>query len=180
MGMNIQNQPGWSPANPPPGQSKSSNKKIIAIVAIIGCCLVPVLIMFIGILSAIAIPAFVKYTRHSKTIEAKENLSILKMKVIDYCTDKGHLPSPAGPVPLSPRGEPQTPLFDKDEGGFAEVGFSITTPCYYSYQIESFGDGIRLVALGDLDGDGVHSEYAYVCNPDCSCTDSVEIKDELE
>jgi hypothetical protein len=180
MGMHFQNQPGWSPANPQPGRSKSSNKKTIAIVIIICGCLIPVFIMFVGILSAIAIPSFIKYTRHAKTIEAKENLSTLKMKVIAYCTDKGHLPSQAGPVPSSPRGEPQTPLFDKDEGGFAEVGFSITTPCYYSYQIESFGDGIRLVALGDLDGDGVQSEYAYVCHPDCSCTDSLDIKDELE
>lgn len=180
MGMHFQNQPGWNPVSPPPRQSKSNNKTKTAIIVAIGCSiLILVLIINLGIFSAIAIPAFIKYMRHSKTIEAKENLIILKKKVIAYCEDNGHLPSPAGPVPGSPRNEPQTPLFDKDEGGFAEVGFSINTPCYYSYQIESLGDCIRLLARGDLDADGIQSEYSYTCQPDCSCTD-LEIKDELE
>ena len=157
-----------------PAKKKSSSVRWIFIVAG-GCALcVPV----IGILAAIAIPAFISYVRRSKVAEARAELMQVRALVTERCAGGG-LPERAGPQPPVPGAEKQLGDFRSDPV-FAELGYDPGVPVYYSYAIEpdAFG-GVRLVARGDLDSDGHLSEHAIQCDATCACGEITTI-DELE
>lgn len=138
----------------------------------------------VGVILAIAVPAFVRELRRSKTSEAAEQLAALHRGAAAYfaTTHDGEegarlgrcLPTGAGPTPRRPTASPEEVAFTAaDTSGAATweaLGFAPAYPTRYAYTYEpvSFGcdlraaEGTYLVtfrAEGDLDEDGERSVF---------------------
>ena len=112
-----------------------------------------IVVAIIGILAAVAIPAFSKYQAKSKTSEASINLAAIATSEIAYqaefdtFTDCGD--SPAA-VPSGGRAA------WVDAGGFDVIGFEPKDAnVYFSYYVDSSAAAVFSGwAEGDVDGDG--------------------------
>lgn len=134
-----------------------------------------------GLLLAWRSPFAVGYGRQAMALEARANLERLVAAVESHCRSRGALPPEAGPVPPEPSAEPVAAAFEMDPG-FAALGFAPGGPVRHSYRITPAGPGrVRLVATGDLDGDGLRSELSVTCQIEgCACSPGLEVRDELE
>jgi hypothetical protein len=154
-------------------------------VAIAAVAVGPVSFFFLqAMCAAVAIPAFMKYVRRSKTVEATLNVSKLANEAGAYYVENSRLP-PAGD--WTPPGEPCAsgrPMFPKDErvwqqSPWRELHFSIDTPHNYQYRIVSVApDRIAIEARGDLDCDGDFSLFRRTVGP--GGAGQLEIARELE
>jgi len=124
----------------------------------------------VGVLSAVAIPAFIKYIKKSKTIEARENVKRLHDSVIAYYHEHGKLPastplSPANPKACCEKCAPDARLWT--DARWSQLQFSVDAPHYYAYQLVVGNDRVSggrataftVRAMGDLDCDGVMSTF---------------------
>jgi type IV pilus assembly protein PilA len=139
-----------------------------------------IVVAILGILAAIAIPAFVTYIRRAKTVEATESIS----KMFDaaasyYSRDRAGsgisatqftncFPTDGIDSLATPSAQKQTSSFS---GGFASatgIGFSVP-PHFYKYTMTGATPGCAntngsvghtLGATGNLDGDGTSSSFA--------------------
>lgn len=160
--------PGPYPYRPYPPQKSGLGWLVILI--IVGAVGVPVL----GIMAAVAIPAFIKYKRMSKTVEATESLDKIKAGarmyfVTDHWDENGNLlpkgfPTNIVKTPTNPGCDKQvTPTSTWDTNGWGPLHFALTEPHYYSYEFVSTGTGTSSVytarAHGDLDCDGTQSTF---------------------
>jgi hypothetical protein len=109
-----------------------------------------------GALAAIT-PACLRSIRLTRTAEAVENLDKLAVAAAQQ--------SALAPAPLTPATVPQgaavtDPPGTWDHPTWQALGFALEEPHWYAYRVDVDADPrtpIRIVALGDLDGDGVHS-----------------------
>ena len=139
-----------------------------------------IVVAILGILAAIAIPAFVQYVRRSKSAEAVTNIdNMFKLAAsyynptekqnqgIDaaqftYCTVIG------GNDGKTPSSIKQTGGYDNPTFGQSGLGFSVAY-AYYSYRVVSTPGAscnnvtnallYQLQAWGDLDGDSTLSQF---------------------
>lgn len=137
-----------------------------------------IVVAIIGILAAVAIPAFLKYIRKSKTTEARTNIRKLYDGELSYY-DEEHverdgtmLPKnfiSAGPTPDA------NPGVDKRAGNWTNaewsaLKFGSDSPVLYSYETQAGGSGTTAAftarAYGDLDGDGTSSLFERVASVD--------------
>ena len=139
-----------------------------------------IVVAIIGILAAIAIPAFISYTRRAKTSESTSNLKALFVNASTYyqqarqnmrglaSTENSNCTVAASArLPATPTAQKQT--FDASmHAQFLALGFTIADPVYYGYQITmganacngaASRDIYRFNAWGDLDGDMTLSEF---------------------
>ena len=142
-----------------------------------------IVVAILGILAALAIPAFTEFVRRSKTAEATANVNMIFKGAASYYsgerTDKSLEASTsgnctiatAGPCPASPGGAKQefggTPECD----AFSPIGFHVADFVYYSYFLQTQGDAsvcgweadtasiYTARAYGDLDTDGTKSTF---------------------
>jgi type IV pilus assembly protein PilA len=146
-----------------------------------------IVVAIMGVLSAIALPAFKKMVDRSKTAETSANLdSMFKSAASYYASERaeqgqvsstaGHCTvGDAGPGPLIPTKDKQS--FASDDS-FRALGFSIADLVYFSYGVAS-GSGTSVCdngphtanlytfyANGDLDGDGVFSTFELATGSD--------------
>ncbi len=159
--------PETEPAQPAPSRKINTWKWIVAITALAGFCAITA----VGLLGAIAIPAFTKYVKQKKSAEAITNMGTLVVKTELFCRTNGNLPHGAGPIPGKPLARKQNVNFS-DGLGFREVGFDPDPGVYFSYAIVSgTGDSsVMLLAQGDLDGDGSRSRFWTTCERrGCDC-----------
>jgi type IV pilus assembly protein PilA len=167
--------------NPPKGRAmrKILNKKS-------GFTLIELMIVvaILGILAAIAIPAFVQYVRRSKSTEAVTNIdNMFKLSASYYTpTERQSASGMAGTqfvaCTVPDASSATTPISTKTQGvyaaggGFSDVGINFSTGfTYYRYLIAGVQnatgicgnsvstDMYRLQAQGDLDGDSVLSLF---------------------
>jgi type IV pilus assembly protein PilA len=145
-----------------------------------------IVVAIIGILAAIALPAFIGYVRRSKTSEATSNLKSMFTGAAAYynaertsrgisATASGHCSvDSAGPLPSTIGQEKHTYDYTTD-ANFAQVGFSIADPHYFAYEIQSAGascgnaagtDLYTMSANADLDGDGTQSTFELAVGTD--------------
>lgn len=144
-----------------------------------------IVVAILGILAALAIPAFVGYVRRSKTAEATGNLNEMFKSAASYYnmerTSQGITASTAGHCTVAdfPR-NPGTPNADKQRfsssGAADAIGFSIADYVYYGYAIKSGGAGCNknaddtsvytMYANGDLDGDSQYSTFELAVGSD--------------
>ena len=167
-----------APTQQPPTRTNRKLWIVVGALAVCGILVIPCL----GITAAVAIPAFGGYGRRSKTAEAHATLAALASAERAYCEEHGAYLAPAGPVPPSPGALRVLGDFAGDPT-FAELGFSPPEPVYFRYAIERDArdpQAIRLVAQGDLDGDGNLSTFARRCGPACTCAEAAEVSDETE
>lgn len=137
-----------------------------------------IVVAIIGILAAIAIPAFIGYVRRSKTSEVGNNLRNMFQGAASYYQREqwgsrgvvrtGTVASSSCTVPNAITDNAPSPAktalnFQNEEPSFHAIGFSIADPVYYQYAIAG-SDGLcnhsraqnlyTFQAFGDLDGDG--------------------------
>lgn len=114
-----------------------------------------------GVVAAVAIPAFVNYVRRSKTIEARANVNAIARGVATAGTETGTLPPALPTTPASAPG-PERQTWPADAApGWDAIGFHPYEGLYYVYEYAPGADGRSFVvrARGDLDGDGVESTF---------------------
>lgn len=140
-----------------------------------------IVVAIIGILAAIAIPAFTGYIRKSKTAEATTNLKNLYQGAVSYYSQERFgqgvtggtantncQVAAAGPLPATPGANKQTAAFSGNTS-FAALSFTISDPVYYAYTVTP-GSGAcgtaastaavyTFQAQGDLDGDTTLSTF---------------------
>jgi type IV pilus assembly protein PilA len=125
-------------------------------------------VAMVGVLSAVAIPAFMKYIRRSKTTEASLNLGKLSIAVSAYYVEHARFPpstewtpqrrcceGPAEHCTLEPA------LWAR--GPWADLQFQPGDEFRYQYRLIASGEGasarLTVEARGDLDCNGVFSSY---------------------
>ena len=137
-----------------------------------------IVIAILGILAAMAIPAFSMIVRRAKSAEAATNLNnIFKTSASYYLAERttlGMTANTAGNCTIDTAGpRPNTPTADKQtftaDANFREIGFTISDYVYYSYSIDNPTGGscgntagsslYTFRAVGDLDGDGIQSLF---------------------
>ena len=142
-----------------------------------------IVVAIIGILAAIAIPAFIGYMRRAKTSEAGSNLKNLFTLAAGYYENENW----ATRAPIrgsaaaatactvgtaattnSDPGQQKTQINWSSEAlSFSALGFTIADPVYYQYRIEGTSscgniagrDLYSFQAIGDLDGDNSNSLF---------------------
>jgi type IV pilus assembly protein PilA len=129
---------------------------------------------FTGILAAVAIPAFMKYIRHSKTSEASVHVHRGYSAAASYAAEHAGqgkrfaFPASTGWTPAAPccghPGGKCAPDASAWTGPtWRALEFSVDEPHYYQYRFTSEGKGaaarFTIEARGDLNCDGVYSSY---------------------
>ncbi|MCA9666091.1 MAG: pilin [Myxococcales bacterium] len=145
-----------------------------------------IVVAIIGILAAVAIPAFVKYLRKSKTVEATEGLDKVKAGAksyfqADHYDSTGNLLAkqfPGGSIGETPNAvtacctaganapkcTPNSAAWD--QAIWRQLQFQLTEPHYFSWAFGASGSNkgatFTATARGDLDCDGVTSTYTIL------------------
>lgn len=145
-----------------------------------------IVVAILGILAALAIPAFIGYVRRSKTSEATGNLNALFKSAASYMAAEraaqgmgaGATTSTYCTVPT----EAVTPTPNANKQAYTAgtsataLGFSIADYVYFGYGITAASgkcgwtasqtDVYTFVANGDLDGDGIKSQFELAAGTD--------------
>jgi type IV pilus assembly protein PilA len=137
-----------------------------------------IVVAIIGILAAVAIPAFMKYIRRSKTVEATMNVRKLFDSSVAYFeaehadkTGASIAKQFPGSVAMTPAATccgntgdkcvPAPTNFTADT--WSSLNFSVDDPFYFRYQYDSSGtetaSKFAAWAFGDLDCDTILSTY---------------------
>jgi len=144
-----------------------------------------IVVAIIGILAAIAIPAFIGYLARAKTSEAGANLKNMFQLAAGYYTEENWgtraidlTPGAAAATSacavsaadtmVAPSAAKYTIDWQTADPGFMSIGFALRDPVYYQYLLLG-GDGMcghmagdaiySFQAQGDLDGDGATSLF---------------------
>ncbi len=118
----------------------------------------------VGVLAAVAIPAFMKYIRKSKTTEARELTYKLYSRGADVRMNGKPFPPNVGPTPplgtCCKQGGKCAPNAQQwAHSSWAALQFSVDDPHYYSYEWKTDGKRFTVLAYGDLDCDGKYSTF---------------------
>lgn len=122
----------------------------------------------IGMLSAVAVPAFMDYTKRSKKTEAALMLNRISKNAKRVYAETGRYPTGSAPVtpPQSCCGQPNNhcaavPELFASSPVWTSLDFQIDEPTLFQYSYRASPDGQRFVAkaVGDLDCDGVFITY---------------------
>ena len=141
-----------------------------------------IVVAILGILAAIAIPAFISYVRRSKTAEATQNLNVLFKLAASYMgqeyaergtnTLTGTYCS-VGSDALTPTPNANKQLFTAGANAQA-LGFTIADHVYFGYGMvgtnqcgwNASASVYTFYAQGDLDGDGTRSTFEMAAATD--------------
>ena len=138
-----------------------------------------IVVAIIGILAAVAIPAFMKYIKKSKTTEARQFVKKIYDGARAYYMDRGVSKGSFTPIPAQfpdSIGSPTPATGACCSGGekcapdaslwtdpsWVALQFSVDDPHYYSYDYIAAGtppDTFTARANGDLDCDGTFSTF---------------------
>jgi prepilin-type N-terminal cleavage/methylation domain-containing protein len=141
-----------------------------------------IVVAIIGILAAVAIPAFMKYIRRSKTTEATMNIRKLFDSSVSYFEEEHaartgtivpkQFPMSQGATPATtPCGQPgdkfqPNPLTWSGNETWNALNFSVDDPHYYWYSYDSTGTGtgsqFTARANGDLNCNGTYSTFERI------------------
>ncbi|MEZ4254395.1 MAG: prepilin-type N-terminal cleavage/methylation domain-containing protein [Polyangiales bacterium] len=165
-----------------------------------------IVVAIIGILAAIALPAFIGYVRRSKTSEATSNLKSMFTGAAAYynaerassrgisATSSGHCTVGTASFEPASIGQDKHTHDYTTNANFAQIGFSIADPHYFAYQITSAAstcantkgtDLYTFHAQADLDGDSTYSLFEMAVASDSSNNELYHgvgfyVKNELE
>jgi hypothetical protein len=138
----------------------------------------------VGVLAAVAIPAFVDYTHKAKVPEANLMLNrIGKNAKVVYITSSSF---PVGDAPLTPVGpgccagpKYHCAVNDKDwqQATWQALDFQIDEPTLFQYSYHSDGKTFTAQAVGDLDCDGTFITYTLTGTVDSTGNPSVSLSE---
>jgi prepilin-type N-terminal cleavage/methylation domain-containing protein len=126
-----------------------------------------IVVVILGILAAVAIPAFTRYVKRSKTSEATGNIAKIYQGELTYyqgATERTpsaeFITAAANPAaaPTQTKYAVNTPAWNAT--GWREVGFSLDSGHYYQYAATGGNAGFTASAVGNLDGDGTNSTFS--------------------
>jgi type IV pilus assembly protein PilA len=118
-------------------------------------------VSIVGVLAAIAIPAFLTYQLRTKTAEASTNLGAMRDLETSYFSEYESYRS-AAPEPPAIPGSTAT-VFDYAGSDFAVLGFKPEGRVYFSYGIGVSADGVGFTvdAGADIDENGFVQFWGY-------------------
>lgn len=141
-----------------------------------------IVVAILGLLAAIAIPAFVSYVRRSKTAEATQNLNVLFKLAASYMGQEyaGRGTTTLTGTYCSVGSDALTPTPTADKQPFQPganaraLGFTIGDHVYFGYGLtgtqqcgwEPSVAVYTFFAQGDLDGDGTRSTFEMAAGTD--------------
>jgi type IV pilus assembly protein PilA len=148
-----------------------------------------IVVAILGILAALAIPAFIGYVRRSKTAEATGNLNSLFKSAASYMSaersGQGVLSSATtatycsvGPDAVTPAPGASKKQYSAPQNS-AALGFSIADYVYFGYGISGTSkcgwtanqsNVYTFLAQGDLDGDNTRSTFELAAGTDKDTT----------
>jgi prepilin-type N-terminal cleavage/methylation domain-containing protein len=143
---------------------KRSMKKVLAGFTLVELMIV---VVILGILAAVAIPAFTRYVKRSKTSEATGNISKIYQGEVSYFNQASEQSvasfasaarTPSGT--LSASKFPAQPTAFTSNAGWSAIGFSVDSPLYYAYTATGSATSFTASASGDIDGDTVLSTFS--------------------
>jgi len=128
-----------------------------------------IVVVILGILAAVAIPAFTRYVKRSKTAEAAQNLGAIFNGETAYFNAAPELPgNPQAQFVTGERQPATVPSAARASGtwtsaGWTAVGFATDKPTYYAYSATTAGAATTstatLQAVGNLDGDSDNATF---------------------
>ncbi len=116
----------------------------------------------LGVALAAIGPACVRSVRLARTAEATESLKQLSDATVASLSSGGSLASAPLTPAIVPRGEQQLdPSGTWNHATWRALHFGFEEPHWYAYRVDvdATTGSVRLVAHGDLDGDGVTSTF---------------------
>ena len=116
----------------------------------------------IGMSAAVAIPAFMKYLKKSKTTEARDRVKQIHDGARAHYYERGALPPSAPLTPADPSsccGKCAPELDQWNKAPWIALQFSVDEPHLYAYEFVNEGSSFVARAVGDLDCDGEFSTF---------------------
>jgi prepilin-type N-terminal cleavage/methylation domain-containing protein len=125
-----------------------------------------IVVAIIGILAAVAIPAFMDYMKKSKKTEASLQLNKIAKNNKTYFITAAHFVTTSGPVNPGANGGACTAPNGKFAtvdwstlAGWKDLDFQIDEPNLFSYTYTAGANTSSAIAVGDLDCDGTFITY---------------------
>ena len=141
-----------------------SMKKVLAGFTLVELMIV---VVILGILAAVAIPAFTRYVKRSKTSEATGNISKIYQGEVSYFNQSSEqsiasfAAAPATPAATPTASKyPAQPTAFTANSGWSAIGFSVDAPLYYQYSATASASNFNSIAVGNIDGDGDQSTFS--------------------
>ncbi|MFO0607689.1 MAG: prepilin-type N-terminal cleavage/methylation domain-containing protein [Polyangiales bacterium] len=150
---------------------KRSMKRLVAGFTLVELMIV---VVILGILAAVAIPAFTRYVKRSKTSEAAGNIAKIYQGELTYyqgALERGYSSFVNEPT-LTPGSNPGSAKFPASiaawntDTDWTAIGFSLDSAHYYAYAspgtttATNGANAFTSYAVGDLDGDDTNATYA--------------------
>ena len=165
-----------------------------------------IVVAIIGILAAVAIPAFLRYIKQSKTAEATANIEKIAKGAIAYF-EKNHVTRGVGAaggaiipkqfpnagnnlktpdialfcvnsssVKVDPNVNPAQPMFDEATGTWKALNFSMGDPFQFQYEFEAAGTGTGATFTAAAHGDLDCDQLVSTFEIQAQVTPSMEIQ----
>jgi type IV pilus assembly protein PilA len=126
-----------------------------------------IVVVILGILAAVAIPAFSRYVKRSKTSEASASIQSMYRLQLAYYENTQERTStttfatcaalPSAPPTASKY--PANVVLWTGSSDWNSLGFVIDRPHYYQYSTQGANTGMTARAVGDIDGDTTLSTF---------------------
>ena len=143
-----------------------------------------IVVAIVGVLAAVAIPSFIKYTRRSKTTEALMNIRKMYDGAVAYYVGEHadrngsiqnrQFPTNAPAVPAlsvitaNAGTKYQSQPTEWKQGGWVALDFMVQDPQYFSYAYTSSGvfttATSSMTAQGDFNGNSIYSTFQRTCS----------------
>lgn len=148
-----------------PKKKKRSKTELAFIIGGVGVLLA---VPCIGVVAAIAIPAYINYVKRSKTAEAEHNLRRLYDSAASRYETTRALPPDLPRTPAEPGCGAKLPWPNDADSGWRDLDFSPADPLYYAYEVQAdpVGEVLTFRAVGDLDCDGNLSTFELTARVD--------------
>lgn len=126
-----------------------------------------IVVVILGLLAAIAVPAFSRYVKRGKTAEATASVSSMYRLQLAYYenTQERSSTTTFATCETLPTAAPSASKYPSSvtlwmgSSTWNSLGFVIDRPHYYQYSTDGSSSGFTARAVGDIDGDTVLSTF---------------------
>jgi prepilin-type N-terminal cleavage/methylation domain-containing protein len=127
-----------------------------------------IVVVILGILSAVAIPAFSRYVKRGKTTEATGGIASMYRLQLAYYenTQERSASTSFATCPAMPTAAPTASKYPSNvvmwmaSSEWNTLGFVIDRPHYYQYATDGSNTTVVVRAVGDIDGDSSQSTFS--------------------